>query len=88
MFTGTFQATQDRWSDAQEGTPLALSRWLEQVTEEPEHGGLFSRLPQRGQVPGWGPEVLYVRFAGEGQLISMSPQLVRLLPDEPGGHWW
>jgi hypothetical protein len=47
MFTGTFQATQDRWSDAQEGTPLALSRWLEQVTEEPEHGGLFSRLPQR-----------------------------------------
>ncbi|MGH3512383.1 MAG: hypothetical protein ACRDRB_08895 [Pseudonocardiaceae bacterium] len=37
-----------------------------------------------GEPGGRGPDVLYVRFAGEGQLISVSPALVRLLPDAPG----
>lgn len=30
--------------------------------------------------------MLYVRFAGGGQLISVTPQLVCLLPNEPGCH--
>jgi hypothetical protein len=29
--------------------------------------------------------VLYVRFAGEGLLLGVTPSLVRLLPDAPGG---
>jgi hypothetical protein len=29
--------------------------------------------------------MLYVRFDGEGQVISVPPQLVRLLPNGPGG---
>ena len=61
--------------------------WVEQVAEHPERGALFSRLHQQGQVVGHGPDVLYVRFAGEGQLISV-PQLLRLLPNEPDERWW
>ncbi|PZS40378.1 MAG: hypothetical protein DLM62_03260 [Pseudonocardiales bacterium] len=57
---------------------------MEQVAEHPEAGALFSRLHQRGQVLGRGPRELYVCFQGEGQLIGLSPQLVRLLPDAPG----
>jgi hypothetical protein len=64
--------------------PVLRCCWVEQVAEHPEHGPLFSRLHQRGQVVGRGPDVLYVRFQGEGQLISVPPQLLRLLPDEPG----
>jgi hypothetical protein len=30
--------------------------------------------------------VLYVRFQGEGQLVSVPPQIVRLLSDEPNGY--
>ncbi|MGH3767718.1 MAG: hypothetical protein ACRDTX_21665 [Pseudonocardiaceae bacterium] len=51
------------------------------------------RIPSAGRCsPGFtgearssagGPGVLYVRFQGEDQLISVAPQLVRLLPDEP-----
>lgn len=81
------QVAQDRWRDA-EGTRIALFCWVEQVVEHPEHGALFSRLHQHGQVLGRGPEVLYVRFAGERQLISLPPQLLRLLPDEPDERWW
>jgi hypothetical protein len=58
---------------------------VEQVAEHPEHGALFSRLNRRGEVLGRGPDVLYVRFEGEGQLIGMPPLLVRLLPEGPGG---
>jgi len=65
---------------------VALFCWVEQVAEDPEQG-LFSRLHQRGEVVGRGPGVLYVRFQGEGQLISVSSQFVRLLPDEPDERW-
>jgi hypothetical protein len=75
---------QDRWCDS-EGTHISLFCWVEQVRESPQFGALFSRLHQRGQVLGRGPDVLYVRFEGEGQLIGVAPQLVRLLPDAPGG---
>lgn len=74
---------QDRWCDI-EGRPISLFCWVEQVAEHPEQGVLFCRLHQCGEVLGRGPDVLYVRFAGEGRLISVSPALVRLLPDAPG----
>ncbi len=46
------------------------------------------RLHQKGQILGGGPDVLYVRFAGEGQLISVPPELLRRLPHEPDERWW
>jgi hypothetical protein len=76
------RAAQDRWCDA-EGTRIALFCWVEQVAEHPDHGPPFSRLHQHGQVVGRGPSVLYVRFQGEDQLISVPPQLLRLTPDQP-----
>jgi hypothetical protein len=84
------QTARDRWCDA-EGTRIALFSWVEQVAEHPEHRPLLSRLHQQGQVLGRGPEVLYVRFASERQLISVPPELLRLLPnepDEPDERWW
>ncbi|MGH3711252.1 MAG: hypothetical protein ACRDRQ_24800 [Pseudonocardiaceae bacterium] len=81
------KAARDRWCDV-EGARVALFCWVEQVAEDPEHGALFSRLHQRGEVLGRGPGVLYVRFQDEGQLISVPPQLVRLLPEEPAERWW
>jgi hypothetical protein len=42
-------------------------------------------LYQQGQLLSRGPDVIYVRFAGEGLLIGVAPALVRLLPDAPGG---
>jgi hypothetical protein len=74
----------DPWRDA-EGTHIALFCRVEQVTEHPEHGALFSRLHQRGQVLGRDPGLIYLRFDGESQLVSLRPDLVRLLPDTPGG---
>jgi hypothetical protein len=81
------QAARDRWCDV-DGTRIALFCWVEQVAEHPECGALFSRLHKQGEVLGRGPEVLYVRFAGERQLISMPPGLLRLLPNEPAERWW
>ena len=80
------RAAQDRWRDA-DGTPISLFRWVEQVAEHPEHGELFSRLHKRGEVIGRGPDVLYVRFEGEGQVISLPAQLVRLLANEPSDRY-
>lgn len=77
------RAAQGRWCDV-EGSHISLFCWVEQVAEHPEQGALFSRLHKRGEVIGRGPDVLYVRFEGEGQVISLSPQLVRLLTNEPG----
>ena len=80
------QATRDRWCDV-EGSRITLFCWVEQVAEHPDHGALFSRLHQSGQILGRGPGVLYVRFAGECQLISVPPELLRLLPNEPEQRW-
>lgn len=83
MPTDAPRAARDRWCDAH-GTPIRLFCWVEQIAEHPKHGALFSRLHRRGEVIGRGPDVLYVRFAGEGQMaISVAPHLVRLLPSEP-----
>jgi hypothetical protein len=82
----TPQTARGRWCDA-EGTRIALFSWVEQVAERPEREALFSRLHQQGQVLGRGPDVLYVRFASERQLISMPPELLRVLSHEPDKHW-
>jgi hypothetical protein len=58
---------------------------VKQVADNPQAGALFSRLHQRGEVLGRGTDVLYVRFADEGQLVSVPAQLLRLLPNAPGG---
>ncbi|MDQ2792141.1 MAG: hypothetical protein M3Y73_21470 [Actinomycetota bacterium] len=78
------QPAHGQWSDV-EGAHISLFCWVEQVADNPESGALFSRLHQRGEVLGRGPDQLYVRFAGEGQLISVPPRLLRLLPDERDG---
>jgi hypothetical protein len=79
---------QDRWCDV-DGAHIPLFSPLfsrvEQVAEYPEHRVLLSRLHQCGDVPGRGPDVLYVRFEGEGLLLGVAPSLVRLLPEGPGG---
>lgn len=78
--------TGDPWRDA-DGTHISLFCWVEQVAEHPEQGVLFYRLHKRSQVLGRGHNVLYLRFEGEGHLVGVSPQLVRLLPEPPGaGH--
>ncbi len=66
-------------------TAATFPCWGEQVAEHPEHGALFSRLHECGEVLGRGPDVLYVRFAGAGRLLGVAPALGRLLPEAPGG---
>jgi hypothetical protein len=81
------QPAQKQWCDA-EGNHVALFSWVEQVAEHPEYRALFSQPHQRGEVVGRGPNLLYVRFEGAGgRLVSVPPQLVRVLPDGPGEHW-
>ena len=85
MLTEAPQPARDqRWCDI-DGVHVTLFSWVEQVAEDPEQGALLSRLHQQGEVIGRGPDVLYVRFHGE--VLSMSPQLVRLLPHEPAEPW-
>jgi hypothetical protein len=75
--------SQRKWCDV-DGAPIALLYWVEQVAERPGRG---SRLHRRGEVVGRGPGVVYVRFAGERQLISVLPELLRLLPGAPERRW-
>jgi hypothetical protein len=82
MTASSSRPVQDRWCDI-EGRHVSLFSWVEQVAESPEPGALRSRLHQRGEVVGWGTDVLYVRFAGEGHLVGVPPQLLRLLPHIP-----
>jgi hypothetical protein len=78
------EPAQKQWCDA-EGNHVALFSWVEQVAAHPEYRMLFSQPHQRGEVVGRGPNLLYVRFEGAGgRLVSVPPQLVRLLPDGPG----
>jgi len=80
------QTARDRWCDV-DGNRIVLFCWVEQVAERPDREALFSRLHQQGQVLGRGPEVLYVRFASERQLISVPPELLRVLSREPDKQW-
>ena len=77
--------SEHRWCDV-DGAHIALFCWVEQVAEHPESGTLFSRLHQCGEVLGRGPQQLYVCFAGERQLISLPPHVLRVLPGAPDGY--
>jgi len=81
------QGAQDQWCDV-EGSRIALFCWVEQIIEHSGPGGAVLPITPAGQVLGRGPGVLYVRFAGERQLISVPPELLRLLPNEPEERWW
>ncbi len=74
----------DRWRDA-EGAHISLFCWIEQVADHPDSGTLLSRLHQRGEVVGRGPDLVYVRFLGEGHVISVPPRLLRVLDTAPEG---
>jgi hypothetical protein len=76
---------QNRWCDA-EGAALSLFSRAEQIAEDPEPEALFSQLHQRGEVVGRSEHLLYVRFDGTAHLVGVAPQLLRLVPDEPGGY--
>ncbi len=72
----------DRWCDA-EDSHISLFSLVEQVKESPQPGVLPSRLHQQGQVVGRGLDSVYVRFDDEA-FVSLSPHLLRRLPDPPG----
>lgn len=74
----------DRWCDV-DGTPIVLFSQVEQVAESAEDTALFSRLHQHGQVVGRSRESLLVCFANH-QVLSVRPDLVRVLPDTPDDH--
>lgn len=73
-----------RWRDVQ-GRPIALFCQVEQVAEDPEPTVLPSRLHRQGQVVGRSLDSLYVCFSGN-QVISLPPQLLRVLDDVVDGE--
>ncbi len=81
MPTATPRPAHDGWCDI-DGSHISLFCGVEQVGEAPEPGALPSRLHQRGQVLGRSPGSLYVCFP-DNQVVSVSPQLLRLLPATP-----
>jgi hypothetical protein len=74
--------TQTRWCDV-DGSHISLLGRADR--RAPGTQGAVSRLHECGEVLGRGPDVLYVRFAGAGLLLSVAPALGRLLPEAPGG---
>jgi hypothetical protein len=65
-------------------TPIALFCQVEQVADNPERTVLPSRLHQQGQVVGRSLDTLYVCFP-DNHVISLRPELLRVLDDAPGG---
>lgn len=84
MTADTPRPIPDRWRDAA-GTHISLFCQIEQVAEHPEPSTLFSRLHQQGEVVGRGPDLVYVRFHGEAQVIAVLPRLLRVLDTAPEG---
>lgn len=74
----------DWWCDVG-GACLALFCRVEQVAESTEHAALPSRLHHRGEIIGSGLNELYVRFEADEALVSLPPQLLRLLPEVSAG---
>lgn len=70
-------ASEDRCCDA-DGNDVSIFAWVEQIAEDPEMPAFFSHLHCKGEVVGRGDSVVYVRFEGEGQLISVKPQYLRI----------
>ncbi len=77
------QPAPGRWCDV-DGVPIALFSQVEQVSDGAEPRALSSRLHQQGQVVGRGCESLLVCFPGN-QVISLRPDLVRVLDAAPDG---
>lgn len=74
----------DRWCDV-DGAHISLFCRVEQVAESTEGASLLpSRLHHQGEVVGRGVDQLYVRFSDD-TVVSLSPDLLRLLPDVSGG---
>jgi hypothetical protein len=71
------------WRDVA-GTPIPEQCRIEQIAVNKEHGALPSRLHQQGQVISRGHTRLHVRFDHDNRLISLRPNLVRVL-DAPRG---
>lgn len=44
-----------------------------------EHGALFSRLHQRGEVVGRDTKLVLVRFESDRETVALQPELVRVL---------
>ena len=72
----------ERWRDS-DGAQVELFCWVEQVAEDTDFPVSLSRLHQRGEVVGGGLDQCYRRFE-DGTLFSLTPQLLRLLPDPVG----
>jgi hypothetical protein len=84
MLTRSSPAVQTPWRDI-DGKQIVLFCRVEQVDEDTEPTMLPSRLHQRGQVVGRGLDSLYVSFPGN-QVISLTPELVRVLDDVADGE--
>ncbi|MGH3872282.1 MAG: hypothetical protein ACRDSR_12350 [Pseudonocardiaceae bacterium] len=83
MPAATPRPVADRWGDV-EGSHISLFSLVEKVADSAPRGLLPSRLHQQGQVVGTGVDSVYVRFAGN-EVVSLSPRLLRLLAEAPGG---
>jgi hypothetical protein len=74
---------QDPFCDV-DGTPVDLFCLVEQVAEDTEPTMLASWLHQHGQVIGRGLDSIYVCFS-DHHVVSLRPDLVRVLDPAPGG---
>ncbi len=84
MLTRSSPAVVNPWRDI-DGSRIPLFCWVEQVAEGTEPTVLSSRLHEQGRVVGRGLGCLYVCFSGN-QVISLAPELVRVLDDFTGGE--
>lgn len=71
------------WCDVN-GTSISLFCQVEQIADSAECTVLPSWLHEQGQVVGRGRDALYVCFPGN-QVISLRPELVRVLDAQPSG---
>lgn len=72
MTAGAPRPTRDHWRD-RDGTPIRLFCRVKQIAEHPTDTALFSRLHRPGEVIGQSLDLIYVRFDGETQVISVRP---------------
>lgn len=83
MLAQSSPGVHDPWRDI-DGTHIVLFCQVKQVADSAEPTALPSRRDQHGQVVGLGLDCLYVRFP-DNQVISLPPELVRVLDTEVGG---
>jgi hypothetical protein len=62
-----------------DGAPIPFQGQVEQVAVDEEHGALFSRLHQRGEVVGRDTNLVLVRFESDRETVALQPELVRVL---------